>query len=261
MLEVPHQGGSTRQFLPPSAALESILHDARMYPDPEAFARVLVALAGGEATLGEAEEDSGWPVVGVWYRTPEAEEAQFIRERAFAEALTGALSGRVPAAEVLAEAYSLVMDVRAAAGVNDAGEPGLWVHTEMEKFRCLQCGHCCRGLGDAFATSADMDDVDRWEREGRFDILEWVDLRLRDVGMMDLWIDPATGDEATRCPWLRKVPREHRYRCRIHDTKPRHCREYPKSKKHALMTGCPGFQELPGGRNHYYSDPRELRRP
>jgi Fe-S-cluster containining protein len=93
----------------------------------------------------------------------------------------------------------------------------------------------------AFATSADTEDVDRWEREGRFDILEWVDLSLRDLGMMDLWLDPTTGDEATRCPWLRKVPRQDRYVCRIHDTKPRHCREYPKSKKHASMTGCPGF--------------------
>ncbi|MHB8764614.1 MAG: YkgJ family cysteine cluster protein [Deferrisomatales bacterium] len=133
------------------------------------------------------------------------------------------------------------MRVRAVPGVNEVGEPGLWVDTEMETFRCTQCGHCCRSLGDAFAASADVEDVDRWEAEGRFDILAWVDLRLRDVGMMDLWIDPATADEVTRCPWLRKVPREARCLCRIHDTKPRHCREYPRSKKHALMTGCPGF--------------------
>lgn len=233
--------GVARQFLCLPDALESILHDARMYPAPDSFARVLVALAGGEATPGEVEVDSGWSVAGVWYRPPEAEEAQFIRERDFAEALAGAVGGRVPAPEVLAEAYSLVMDVRAVAGVNEVGEPGLWVDTEMEKFHCLQCGHCCRTLGDAFATSADTEDVDRWEREGRFDILQWVDLRLRDVGMMDLWIDPTTGEEVVRCPWLRKVPREDRYRCRIHATKPRHCREYPHSKKHALMTGCPGL--------------------
>jgi Fe-S-cluster containining protein len=135
----------------------------------------------------------------------------------------------------------MAMGVRAVPGVNEAGEPGLWVDTEMERFHCTQCGQCCRSLGDAFAASADVEDVDRWETEGRFDILEWVDLRLRDVGMMDLWIDPATGDQVARCPWLRKVPREPRYRCRIHETKPRHCREYPRSKKHALMTGCPGF--------------------
>lgn len=245
MSEMPGSGERPRTFLSLSDALDTILQDARMYPDPESFAGVLVALAGGVAIVGETEEDSGWPVSGVWHRPSEMEEPRFIREVDFAEALAGALKGSIPGWEALADAYSLVMDVRAVAGVNDGGEPGIWVDTEMEKFRCMQCGHCCREVSGAFSTCAEPEDVDRWEAEGRFDILEWVDLSLRDQGLMDLWFDPITGDEATRCPWLRKVPRQDRYRCRIHDTKPRHCREYPKSKKHALMTGCPGFQELP----------------
>jgi Fe-S-cluster containining protein len=41
-----------------------------------------------------------------------------------------------------------------------------------------------------------------------------------------------------RCPWLRKLPNQDKYICRIHDLKPEHCRAYPKSRKHALKTGC-----------------------
>ncbi len=31
--------------------------------------------------------------------------------------------------------------------------------------------------------------------------------------------------------------------CRIHDVKPHICRNYPVSRKHARMTGCPGFHK------------------
>jgi Fe-S-cluster containining protein len=243
MLEVPTPGERAQVFLTLSEALEALLDDVRRFPDLEFFARLLRTLAGGETTPGEVVLDSDWPVPysGVWYQSEGAGERRFIRELDFPEALAETLAGRVPSPDVVAQVYAVTMGGRAVPGVNEAGEPGLWVDTEMETFRCTQCGQCCRSLGDAFAASADVEDVDRWEAEGRFDILEWVDLRLRDVGMMDLWIDPATGDEVTRCPWLRKVPREPRYLCGIHDTKPRHCREYPRSKKHALMTGCPGF--------------------
>ena len=47
----------------------------------------------------------------------------------------------------------------------------------------------------------------------------------------------------TRCSWLRKLPNQDKYICRIHDVKPEHCRAYPKSKKHALKTGCRGFED------------------
>jgi len=74
----------------------------------------------------------------------------------------------------------------------------------------------------------------RWEKEGRWDILDYI-------VVTDLWISPRTSADVMRCPWLRKISGKEKYRCRIHDTKPRHCRDYPKSKKHALMTGCKGF--------------------
>jgi hypothetical protein len=42
--------------------------------------------------------------------------------------------------------------------------------TEIVKFKCVQCGNCCLNLYDAFCTTADPEDLIRWEKEGRWDI-------------------------------------------------------------------------------------------
>ncbi|MCF8143139.1 MAG: YkgJ family cysteine cluster protein [Deltaproteobacteria bacterium] len=143
----------------------------------------------------------------------------------------------------IATIYEWVMWVKAMPGKGRNGEPGIYVETEMEKFQCVQCGHCCRDLSDAFCTSVDTEDINRWKREKRWDILRWVDIFNFDgvEAFGDLWIRPNTGEEVDRCPWLRKLPLKDAYKCRIHETKPAHCRNYPKSKKHALTTGCKGF--------------------
>jgi len=88
------------------------------------------------------------------------------------------------------------------------------------------------------------EDVQRWELEGRTDILAWVDpIPLGNYQFIyDIWISPKTGDDVQRCPWLRKLPKQNKYICRIHDTKPEHCLEYPWSRKHAEETGCRGFE-------------------
>jgi len=110
-----------------------------------------------------------------------------------------------------------------------------------EDFKCKQCGHCCLNL-DGFATCASEADVRRWEAEGRVDILEWVDpVDFGDHVEYDIWVNPRTEDDVARCPWLRKVRGANRYTCRIHDTKPELCANYPVSRDHAARTGCPGW--------------------
>ncbi len=99
-------------------------------------------------------------------------------------------------------------------------------------------------LNDACCTVADDDDVKRWEKAGREDILEYV-AHIEFEGQRvcsDIWINPRIGDNVDRCPWLRKLPQQNKYICRIQDVKPKHCREYPKSRKHAEETGCKGFE-------------------
>ena len=65
-----------------------------------------------------------------------------------------------------------------------------------------------------------------------------------DACVYDIWISPRTGDDVSRCPWLRKVPGSDKYTCRIHDVKPDRCRQYPLSRRHAEETGCKGFDSV-----------------
>ncbi len=98
-------------------------------------------------------------------------------------------------------------------------------------------------LNDAYQTSVSAEDVELWEREGRDDILDWVSPIEIAEGeyVYDVWLNPKTGDDVVRCPWLRKIPNKNEYICRIDEVKPKYCRDYPKSKKHARETGCKGF--------------------
>jgi Fe-S-cluster containining protein len=142
-------------------------------------------------------------------------------------------------AETVSEVYSEIEWVKASVAKHPkTGVAGLLVETEMEKFKCVQCGHCCLDLSGAYQTSVPETDIKRWKREQRFDILEWVGPF---EGMNDIWISPKTGEYVNRCPWLRKLPKKNKYICRIHETKPEHCRNFPKSKRHALDNDCKGF--------------------
>lgn len=93
------------------------------------------------------------------------------------------------------------------------------------EFKCKQCGKCCRKyIGTLKATS---EDIERWRREGREDILKYVDIYEFDGKTLggDLWFNPKTGEEMRKCPFLRK--RKGKFFCLIHSTKPEVCREYP----------------------------------
>jgi Fe-S-cluster containining protein len=142
-------------------------------------------------------------------------------------------------AEKISKVYSKIEWVKSSVAKHPkTGVTGLLVETEMEKFKCVQCGHCCLDLSDAYQTSVPDSDLTRWEREQRFDILDWVGPF---EGMDEIWISPKTGEYVNRCPWLRKLPKQNKYICRIHETKPEKCRKFPKSKRHALDNGCKGF--------------------
>ncbi|MDI6854413.1 MAG: YkgJ family cysteine cluster protein [Deltaproteobacteria bacterium] len=99
----------------------------------------------------------------------------------------------------------------------------------MEGFVCERCGRCCLEL-DAHQTTVSAEDVARWWAQGREDILEWVEPVMfeGEVLAFDIWTSPRTGDDVSRCPWLRKERGKEAYRCLIHDTKPGFCREYPR---------------------------------
>ncbi|KIH76784.1 hypothetical protein SAMN05660860_00824 [Geoalkalibacter ferrihydriticus] len=116
-------------------------------------------------------------------------------------------------------------------------------------FNCCCCGHCCLNLVDAYNGCVSDDDVERWQKLGRHDLMAWINtLDLGPGNKLHLaWIDPESGDDVERCPWLldRLDRAESKgYLCGIDEIKPDHCRSYPTDQSHATATGCNGYRAL-----------------
>ena len=87
---------------------------------------------------------------------------------------------------------------------------------EME---CLRCGSCCHVDMFAYITP---DDIRRWEREGRHDILE----HMRDHGITwagDIIVSSA-GTRLKSCAFLNWDGAS--FSCSIYTTRPAVCRDY-----------------------------------
>lgn len=113
------------------------------------------------------------------------------------------------------------------------------------KFNCHCCGHCCLMLIDAYNGCVSDDDLQRWKLQGREDILAWI--VTLDLGpgnqLHTAWVDPETGEDVERCPWLLDMLNNKGYLCGIESIKPDHCRAYPEHQKHAESTGCQGYNK------------------
>jgi Fe-S-cluster containining protein len=98
---------------------------------------------------------------------------------------------------------------------------------------CTQCGKCClKYKGGDWLGSATEVDMLFWLIR-RPEVLDYVD----DI-RHDLWISPITGEKMQRCPWLRKLPRQEKYICRIHDVRPEVCRDYPTDIDQMISLDC-----------------------
>ncbi len=87
---------------------------------------------------------------------------------------------------------------------------------------CNQCGKCClKYKGDDWLGSATEADMLFWLMR-RPEVLDYVDDMVH-----NLWTSPVTGKKMQRCPWLRKLPGQQKYTCRIHNVRPEVCRDYP----------------------------------
>jgi hypothetical protein len=112
-------------------------------------------------------------------------------------------------------------------------------------FSCRCCGHCCLNLVDAYNGCVSDADLKRWEQLGRSDITDRVETLSLGPGnnLHTAWIDPETGDDVDRCPWLLDMLGQKGYLCGIEEIKPDHCRAYPEHKNHAETTGCKGYKK------------------
>ena len=94
---------------------------------------------------------------------------------------------------------------------------------------CNQCGKCCTIYADG-GLSASASEIDWWETQ-RPDIARYV-------GGGKIWMDPDNGEQLRHCPWLRRLPGQEKYVCRIYDDRPDDCRFYPTNIDEMLRDGC-----------------------
>jgi hypothetical protein len=141
---------------------------------------------------------------GLWIKFQDGGSEKFYYGIELVELFSDLLSTK--SVETVSKMYSEIQWVKTSVAKHPkTNATGLLIETEMEKFKCVQCGHCCMNLSDAYQTSVPDADVKRWKRENRIDILEWVDTF---GGLNDVWISPKTNEAASRCPWLRKLQKK-----------------------------------------------------
>lgn len=140
-------------FLTIREAIRDII-DALVRPDYVAEAAEIFAfLEGGSArTTKGIHPLAENKAPGIIYQPRESDTEEYYHWREFEDLLTRALEDRLPAD--IAILYIKVFWVRSYEGIDtESNEKGIWVETEMEKFRCKQCGHCCLNLTDAYCNS------------------------------------------------------------------------------------------------------------
>ena len=98
---------------------------------------------------------------------------------------------------------------------------------------CTQCGKCCikYSNGDLGATEKE---IELWD-VFRPDIYQYV-------RNGKIWLDPVTGKQIERCPWLREAPSKEAgqviYTCDIYYDRPEECKHYPVTIEQMINDDC-----------------------
>ena len=228
--------GREKKFLTVQEALAAIRIDFFQYtPQQHLFLELCPIILGSHTTVTKDPHGNG-----VWISISPRRRMAFLDFRELGGHLCDALERSAPSPDLLAAVCRRVFRTRAYPGTDRLGKTdGVWIETGMETFSCHRCGHCCQTL--QFHTECTARDYELWEARGRRDITEWVGLvRKNGIVSYQIWVVPGTRQYADVCPWLREIPDQNRYECRIRGVRPEICRQYPGSRKHADMTGCMG---------------------
>ena len=94
---------------------------------------------------------------------------------------------------------------------------------------CNQCGKCCTNYGGG-NLSVTAKEIDWWETHCP-EIASYV-------SDGKIWVSPVTGKTMDRCPWLRKLPRQNKYICRIYYNRPDDCKHYPVDIELKVKDDC-----------------------
>jgi len=225
-------------FLTVEQAIAAVCLDFRQYePQVLLFSEILGVLSKNDI-IAKRERGKN----GIWICMPNQQKMTWQEGPELIDSMCEIISSSKPDPDVLAAVCSRVFQTRAFPEKDPAnGEKGLRILTGMEDFTCHQCGQCCRTLD--YHNEVTKEDMARWKQADRTDIMDWVGVFRKDSQdtIYRIWMKPGTREFAAICPFLKKKPHKNQWVCQIHDDKPQICRQYPVSKKHALMTGCPGF--------------------
>lgn len=93
---------------------------------------------------------------------------------------------------------------------------------------CNQCGKCCINYSDG-GLAASHSDIEWWE-VFRPDIYRYV----QDG---KIWMDPDSGAQLSRCPFLSELPAG-KYGCEIYNDRPEDCRHYPVAIEQMIKDEC-----------------------
>ncbi len=94
---------------------------------------------------------------------------------------------------------------------------------------CNQCGKCCINYSDG-GLSASAEEIEFWESY-RPEIYQYV-------SGGKIWMDPETGKQLVRCPWLKKLPNENKTICEIYGDRPDDCTFYPVTIDQMVKDQC-----------------------
>jgi Fe-S-cluster containining protein len=227
-------------FLTINEAMRAICIDFRQYPPQTMLFTGIIPLISNSTVHLKREPGKD----GAWINRARQHNMRWMAGSELTEFMCEAISQTQWTPELMAQVCSRVFQTKAIAIRKNpyTGNAGVRIETNMETFSCRQCGNCCRSL-DYHEELTDAD-VLNWKASGRDDILKWVEFATPDASAPTyrIWASPKTGRIVETCPFLKKDHTSNRRQCRIHDAKPGICRQYPNSRKHALMTGCLGFQ-------------------
>ena len=230
-------------FLSNEQALESVCIDFRRYDPQIILFCQIIRLVSGDTVVVKREGQRN----GVWISVQGRRNMRWMEGPEMVEYLCAAIKEADLDSQLVSSICARVFHTRAYEERDpETGQKGIRIETGMEDFSCRQCGQCCRSLD--YHNELTAEDVVWWEKLGRTDILKWVRVIEREdhETAYRIWTIPGTTRLAEECPFLKKIPAENRWGCLIHDVKPGICRQYPLSKKHAIMTGCPGFDRKMG---------------
>jgi Fe-S-cluster containining protein len=231
--------GSNSIHLTSQQAVEAVCRDLRQYePQVLLLCEILRVLGGPEATV---KRDAAGE--GVWLSSVGHPYPHWFNNADLPEHVCKLLDRAAHDPDKLVAICSRVFQTRVQmVPDHQGGHTEFEIDTGMEGFACRQCGQCCIDLD--YRNELTAEDVDRWKKAGRDDILKWIGTARHPDGRgsYQIWVIPGTNRFAESCPFLEFQSTCNRWTCRIHDIKPAICRNYPVSRKHGLMTGCRGFR-------------------